>query len=69
MDMQLLADILEALADKVPLCKLLVEKRGYDILINTFIDDPQCDNKKDGDHSIGDNLADTPPFYVYVVSR
>ena len=38
-------------------------------LINTFIDDPQCDNKKDGDHSIGDNLADTPPFYVYVVSR
>ena len=38
-------------------------------LINTFIDDPQCDNKKDGEHSLDDNLADTPPFYVYVVSR
>lgn len=32
------ADILEALAEEVPLCKLLVEKRGVDILINTFID-------------------------------
>lgn len=38
-------------------------------LINSFIDDPQCDNKKDGEHSFLDNLADTPPFYVYVVSR
>lgn len=32
------AEILEALADKVPICKLLVDKRGVDILINTFID-------------------------------
>lgn len=32
------ADILEELSKKVPICKLLVEKRGVDILINTFID-------------------------------
>ena len=42
------ADILEALADKVPLCKLLVEKRGYDILINTFIDKMPEIIQKDG---------------------
>jgi len=38
-------------------------------LIDKFINDPQCDNEKDGEHSIGDNLKDTPPYYVYVVSR
>lgn len=38
-------------------------------LIDAFIDDPKCDNVKDGEHSIGDNLKDTPPYYVYVVSR
>lgn len=42
------AEILEALADKVPLCKLLVEKRGYDILINTFIDKMPEVIQKDG---------------------
>lgn len=42
------ADILEALADKIPLCKLLVEKRGYDILINTFIDKMPEIIQKDG---------------------
>ena len=42
------ADILEALAEKVPLCKLLVEKRGVDILINTFIDKMPEILQKDG---------------------
>lgn len=38
-------------------------------LIDAFINDPQCDNKKDGEHSIDDEMTDTPPYYVYVVSR
>lgn len=38
-------------------------------LIDAFINDPKCNNKKDGEHSIGDKLEDTPPYYVYVVSR
>lgn len=42
------ADILEELANKIPLCKLLVEKRGYDILINTFIDKMPEIIQKDG---------------------
>ena len=42
------ADILEALAEEVPLCKLLVEKRGVDILINTFIDKMPEILQKDG---------------------
>ena len=32
------AEILEKLADDIPLCNLLLKKRGVDILINTFID-------------------------------
>jgi DNA polymerase I-like protein with 3'-5' exonuclease and polymerase domains len=32
------AEILEELASKIPLCQLLLDKRGVDILINTFID-------------------------------
>lgn len=42
------ADILEGLADKIPLCNLLVEKRGYDILINTFVDKMPEVVQKDG---------------------
>lgn len=42
------ADILKELANKVPLCKLLDEKRGYDILINTFIDKMPEVIQKDG---------------------
>lgn len=42
------ADILEALKDKVPLCKLLLEKREVDILINTFIDAIPTFVQKDG---------------------
>ena len=42
------ADILKELADKIPLCKLLDEKRGYDILINTFIDKMPEIVQKDG---------------------
>ena len=38
-------------------------------LIDSFISDPKCDNVKDGEHSLGDELADNAPFYVYVVSR
>ncbi len=38
-------------------------------LINAFINDTQCDNNKDGEHSIDDEMTDTPPYYVYVVSR
>lgn len=42
------SEILESLADKIPLCKLLVEKRGVDILINTFIDAIPTFVQKDG---------------------
>lgn len=42
------ADILEALAPKVPICQLLLDKRGVDILINTFIDKLQDIAGKDG---------------------
>lgn len=42
------ADILESLASAVPLCGLLTEKRGYDILINTFIDKIPEIVQKDG---------------------
>ena len=42
------AEILKELADKIPLCKLLDEKRGYDILINTFIDKMPEIVQKDG---------------------
>ena len=38
-------------------------------LIDAFINDPRCDNQKNGEHSLGDNLSDNSPFYVYVVSR
>lgn len=38
-------------------------------LIDAFIEDPKCDNKKDGEQSIDDEMTDTPPYYVYVVSR
>ncbi len=42
------AEILEALQNSIPLCKLLVEKRGIDILINTFIDKMKEVIQKDG---------------------
>ena len=41
------AEILEKLSSKIPLCALLVKKRGIDILINTFIDKiPELVNNK-----------------------
>lgn len=42
------ADILEELSKNIPLCQLIVEKRGYDILINTFIDAIPTFVQKDG---------------------
>lgn len=42
------ADILDELSKKIPLCQLIVEKRGYDILINTFIDKMPEVIQKDG---------------------
>ena len=42
------ADILEELSKNIPLCQLIVEKRGYDILINTFIDKMPEVIQKDG---------------------
>lgn len=42
------ADILEQLSDKYKICKLMVEKRGVDILINTFIDKMPQVVQKDG---------------------
>jgi DNA polymerase-1 len=42
-------DILVKIQDKYPLCKLILEKRGLEKLINTYIDKiPQCVCKKDG---------------------
>lgn len=38
-------------------------------LIDAFVDDLKCDNEKDGEHSKGDEMKDTPPYYVYVVSK
>lgn len=42
------ADILEELADEIPLCALLNEKRGYDKLLDTFIDKMAGIIQKDG---------------------
>lgn len=42
------ADILEELAPRIPICQLLLDKRGVDILINTFIDKMQDIVGKDG---------------------
>ena len=42
------ADILEQLSDKYKICELIVEKRGVDILINTFIDKMPQVMQKDG---------------------
>ena len=42
------AEVLKELSEKIPLCKLLDEKRGYDILINTFIDKMPEVIQKDG---------------------
>ena len=42
-------EIISKLVNKVPLCKLLLDKRGVDILINTFIDNiPQLIKEKTG---------------------
>ena len=38
-------------------------------LIDEFISHHKCDNKKDGDESINDTMADSDTYYVYVVSR
>lgn len=42
------AEILEELANKIPLCSLLLDKREVDILINTFIDKMPEIVQKDG---------------------
>lgn len=43
------AEILESLQDKIYICKLLTDKRGVDILLNTFIDKmPEAVSKKTG---------------------
>ena len=42
------ADILKELSKTIPLCAILDEKRGYDILINTFIDKIPEIIQKDG---------------------
>lgn len=42
-------DILEKLKDKIPLCKLMLEKRGLEKLVNTYIDKlPKCVSEVDG---------------------
>lgn len=42
-------DILEKLKDKIPLCKLMLEKRGLEKLISTYIDKlPKCVSEVDG---------------------
>ncbi len=38
-------------------------------LINYFINDPKCDNSKDGDNSINDTMADSKKYIVYVVYK
>lgn len=39
-------------------------------LINRYINHPKCDNKKDGEASIHDTMADNAEeYYVYVVWR
>ena len=42
-------EVLEKLKDKVPLCKLMLEKRGLEKLISTYIDKlPKCVSEVDG---------------------
>ena len=36
-------------------------------LIDTFKDDPKCENVKDGDASFNDNMADADIYTTYVV--
>ena len=36
-------------------------------LIDEFDYLDKCQNKKDGDHSINDDMADSDTYYVYVV--
>lgn len=38
-------------------------------IINNVINEPKCDNKKDGDQSLNDNMADSENYMVYVVWR
>ena len=38
-------------------------------LIDSFINDPKCDNRKDGTRSEGDQMANSDFYYVYVVWR
>lgn len=42
-------DIMLKLQDKYPLCKLILQKRGLEKLIGTYVDKlPQCVCEKDG---------------------
>lgn len=38
-------------------------------LIDHFISDPKCDNHKDGDQSINDNMKESGRYIVYVVYK
>lgn len=48
--------------------KILVDRMEA-ALINYFINDPKCDNKKDGDQSINDVMKDSQRYIVYVVYK
>lgn len=38
-------------------------------LIDHFVNDPKCDNHKDGDQSVNDNMKESGRYIVYVVYK
>lgn len=48
--------------------KTLVDKMEA-ALIDHFINDPKCDNHKDGDQSVNDNMKESRRYIVYVVYK
>ncbi len=38
-------------------------------LINYFLDEPKCDNKKGGEQSVNDDMKDSHRYIVYVVYK
>lgn len=38
-------------------------------LIDAFIDNSRCDNIKDGEASVNDNMAEAERYFVYIVWR
>lgn len=48
--------------------KTLVDKMEA-ALIDHFINDPKCDNHKDGDQSINDHMKESRRYIVYVVYK